>query len=298
MAKGFILAITTAMILVIVVLYMQNFSANQTRDLDRISQMLVAEKVAHTWADVREDISIAAMLLIDKNNNTATFYDYLPAPPGTVSNFLSLYGRFVEEYYETPDTDIKFLSPDGTPMDLGNLPARITILPYNLEYYYPDYDWAKRELFLDIPSQNFSFIKKVNMTMNFTNAQLNCTCTPGGPNACRKFTPDVSSCKQTTTYCINFTISVADYAGRYCNILDEQIDIGGKAVENLHVEGSFVKIHLGPFDAEPLIWVDIQGLQINATTQLILNTSDFYISYLSKLAVHAVNYNTSRVDWA
>jgi len=289
MAKGFILAITTAMILVIVILYMQNFSANQTRDLDRISQMLVAEKVAHTWSDVRDDINIATLLLIEKNNNTVTFYDYLPAPSGTVSNFLSLYGKFVSNYYRTPDTDINFLSPDGTEMDLGNLPAKITILPFNIQYYYPD--WAKRELFITVPSSNFSVLKGLNIYLNFTNKTLDCTCTPGG---CAKFDPPLKQCNLGEYGCVYLNLSISDKIGFYCQVVNQYVDFSKKSMWNLHLSSGFIMI---PMEIPMVIDINLQDMEVNATTQLILNTSDFYISYLSKLAVRAVNYNTSRVDW-
>jgi hypothetical protein len=45
-----------------------------------------------------------------------------------------------------------------------------------------------------------------------------------------------------------------------------------------------------------VIDVQLQNTAVNATTTIILNTSDFYISYLADLGVEAVNYNTSRID--
>ena len=301
MAKGFILAITTAMILVILVLYMQNFSINQTRDLERISQMLVAEKVAHMWMDVREDISIAAMLLIEKNNNTVTFYDSLPAPSGTVSNFLSLYGKFVSDYYRTPDTDINFLSPDGTEMDLGSLPAKITILPFNIQYYYPN--WAKDNLTIKVPQENSSVLLGLNMILNFSNFTLDCGCSVGGVGSrCNQFDPPPKSCNCDTLPrdldCVYLNISVSDYTGFYCRVIDQCTDLSGqnKPTWNFHMgAGTSMVI---PIQFPELLNVQLSQLKVNTSTSLILNTSDFYISYLSKLAVRAVNYNTSRVDWS
>jgi len=313
MAKGFVIAITIVLILVVMLLYTQNFAAKQTSDLSGIAQLLAGEKVAHAWSDVRDDIRRAANLIIEKINNSANFYDSLPAK-NRVSDYLHNYGLFIQTYYETPDIDINFLTPGGQPMDLGDIPAVITILPQNIQYYYPskppEYDaWAKRELFINSSVENYSAIKDVIMSLNFSNVYLDCKpANPGASKDCEgpgTKTPAKTWCNQnptTATYPLFINISLSDYLGRSYNFSERcaELDNPG-AVWNVpvaHPSGSsdyWVKISFGVIPPR-VINVELHNVEVNTSTSLILNTSDFYISYLADLGAEAVGYNISRID--
>jgi len=315
MAKGFILAITVVLVLVVMLIYIQNFAAKQNNDLSDIAQLLAGEKVTHTWSDVNDDIRRAANLLIEKINNSANFYDSLPAK-NKVSDYLHNYGLFIQTYYKTPDTNIQFLTPTGGPMDLGDIPPVITILPQNIQYYYPAkppfYDgWAKRELFINSSLENYSAIKDVILKLNFSNVYLDCK--PANPAASKNCegpgtkTPAKSWCNQnpaSATYPLYINISLSDYLGRSYNFSERcaELDNPG-AVWNVpiaHESGSsdyWVKMSFGVIPSN-VMNVELHNVEVNSSTSLILNTSDFYISYLADLGVEAVDYNTSRIDRA
>ena len=285
------------MILVIIILYIQNFSTEQSADLSRMAQSLVSEKVAHTWSDIRDDIYKTTNLLVTKENNSATFYDSLPTTQD-ISNLLHLYGLFVKTYYQTPDLAINFISPTGQAMDLGNIPPTITILPFNIQYYYPS--WAKRELFISAPVDNISAITQVTMSINLSNANIDCRpVNPSSSQDCDSVSP-YSDCKPGTAHRLYLNLSFSDYLGKYFNLPENCFDLDKHSTENLNVKNGsgnyFIKVLIGSLPN--VVDVQLQNTQINSTTSIILNTTDFYINYLSQLQVSAADYNTSRTDWA
>ncbi len=298
MRKAYILAITTATILVVMLLQMQNFVARQNSQLDSVSQILVSEKVAHTWSDVRDDIYVATLLMIEKIQNSANFYDSLPSEE--IKNFLHMYGLFVETYYKTPDTDIKFLTPDGRALDLGDIPPRILISPFNIAYYYPT--WAKNELFITAPPENVSAITNITMSLNLTNAFMDCKpIDPSSSNLC-DFVNPYSDCDSKTLHALHLNLSFYDQLGRYFELPEKCFDLdkGSGSTENLNVKNStsnyLIKVLIGPLPT--VMDVQMHNTHLNATTKIILNTTDFYIKYLAQLRVDAVNYNTTRTDGA
>jgi hypothetical protein len=295
MAKGFLIAITVAMISIVMILYLQNFSASQNTELRSIAQVLVSEKVSQTWSDIRDDIYRATNLLVYQDNRTAVFQDSLPAT-FSLSDFLHLYSLFLFNYYKTPELDISFVSPGGQQMNLSDIPPTIMILPYNIEYYYPD--WSKRELFINAPAANFSAITGVNMLVNLSNAYLDCRpVNPSSSQDCDSVSP-YSECKAGTTNRLYLNLSFSDYLGHYFNLPENCFDIDKHSTENLNVKNGsgnyFIKVLIGPLPN--VINVQLQNTYINSTTAIILNTTDFYINYLAQLQVSAAGYNTSRTD--
>ena len=299
MAKGFIIAITTVLILIVMLLYVQNFAAKQNSDLSKIAQILAAEKVTHAWSDIRDDINRAFALLITKEGNSVSFLDQLPSEG--IESFLHHYGLFIKNYYETPDLDVKFLSPEGTDMDLGTLPPVITIMPQNIQYYYPD--WAKRRLFVNCSKENASAITQIFLTVNISNAYINCKpVNPSASNDCEKFTPN-RQCTETTPYRLYFNLTIADYQGGFYQLKQNCFDIGGSgsgSVDNIDVKNVtgayFIKVEVG--NLPQILDIDLHNVVTMTNTTLILNTSDFYINYLTQLETTAVNYDTDRVDRA
>jgi hypothetical protein len=302
MTKAFLFAATTALILAVLFLYFQNFSVKQTADIGRMAQVLVSEKVAHTWSDIRDDIYRATNLRVSQQNNSITLNDLLPSAQN-VSNLLNLYGLFIDTKYLTPDLSVKFLSPSGQPMNLSDISSTLMILPFNIQYGYDD--WWKKDAFittLDKTGGNLSAIIMIYMTINLTDSYLYCTpANPSGPAPC--YTGEIKLCGQKDKLYLN--LSFSDYLGHYFNLPDNCFDRTYPGVEKLHYKNA---------SAEQDLFVDIGKLTgagtgsgvsiqagypvINLTTTLILNTTDFYTNYLSQLQVSAVNYNTSRTDWS
>jgi hypothetical protein len=296
MAKGFVIAITVVLILVVMLLYIQNFAAKQNSDLSGIAQFLVGEKVTHTWSDVRDDIIKAVSLLVTQQDNNATFYDYLPNR-GNVSEFLTMYGRFILDNYTTPDLNITFYSPGG--QSLGDLPDTIELLPQHISYEYQQQ--AHRALQINVPPPNNTWIDKIFINLGLVNATLTDTC------ILKDFNP-ASLCDKNTlkNESLNLTLSFSDsdIPQHNCTFGEICFDLkkpSGSSYD-VHTGGGFFRVQIGPLkpDGEFLIMVDVlqQKFDLNATTSIILNTSDFYISYLANIGVEAVNYNTSRIDRA
>jgi len=301
MARGFLLAITTALVSVVLLLYLQTLATTQNNDLNRMSNVLVSQKVLQTWSDVNDGILTATNLMILKDNNTATFFDSLPANY-TVQNFLSLYSLFISRYYETPDTDINFIGPAGE--DLSNLSSKIMIMPFNIEYGYDT--WWKNNVFLFAPKngeENLTAITMIYLNVKFTDAIIYCTpANPSGPVSCDQSSYKKCSGNKQKMY---LNLSFSDYQNRSYNFPETCFDetfpntetlrfLNASGNQDLIVEfgkltGATTNNGLALRNGYP---------SINVTTKLILNTSDFYISYLSKLEVSAIGYNTSMVDWA
>jgi hypothetical protein len=300
MAKGFVIAITTVLILISMLLYVQNFEAKQSSDLSKIAKILAAEKVTHAWSDVKDDINKAFALMIEQENNSVSFIDQLPAN-SSISSFLHHYGLFIKNYYRTPDLDVKFLSPSGSEMDLGNIPPVVTIYPQNIQYYYPD--WAKRELFITVPPANASSISQIFVTLNISNAYLNCKpVNPSASNDCEKFTPN-KQCTQNTVNKLYFNLTISDYQGGFYRFQQNCFGIGGGgsgSVANIDIKNDtgayFIKVEVG--NLPQVLDIDLHNAAVLTNATLILNTSDFYISYLTQLETTAVNYDTDRVDRA
>jgi len=311
MAKGFVIAITIVLILVVMLLYTQNFAAKQTSDLSGIAQLLAGEKVTHAWSDVRDDIRRATDLFIEKIDNVAIFHDLLPAKI-KLSDYLHNYGLFIQTYYETPDLDITFLTPGGQTMDLGDIPPEIMIMPQNIKYHYPD--WEKRRLFVSCPNPNITAFEGVNIFLNFSNDVLTCTCHTGQKkdqcDADNSFAPKIRDCTPGEYACIHLNINISDKNGFFCDIINQYGSLdpttGQYSTWHLTLQSGSIDIPIGRKDiGNPdiinIIDIDLTtrtGLTVNTTTALILNTSDFYISYLANIGVEAVNYNTSRIDAA
>lgn len=298
MRKGYILAITTATILVVMLLQMQNFVTRQNAQIGSVSQMLVSEKVAHTWSDVRDDIYVATQLMIEQIQNSANFYDSLPSEE--IKNFLHMYGLFVDTYYETPDAEIKFLAPNGLERDLGEIPPEILISPFNIAYYYPT--WAKNELFITAPAENITAIVNITMNLNLTNAYMDCKpIDPLSSNDC-DFVNPYADCSKDPLHKLYLNLSFYDQLGRYFELPEKCFDLdkGSGSTENLNVKNTtsnyLIKVLIGPLPT--VMDVQMHNTHLNATTKIILNTTDFYIAFLSMLKVDAVNYNTTRIERA
>lgn len=311
MAKGFAIAITTVFILTIMIVYMQNFVAKQNSELNKVSQLMAAEKVTHSWSDISDDINRAINLLIEKYDDTVIFRDKLPADK-SINTFLSNYGLFIKTFYKTPDLDVKFLSPDGKPMDLGDLPPVITIKPQNIQYFYsPKGDsWAKNELFINSSVENFTAIKEVKLNITLINAIFNCL-PYGGSKPCEgpgTKSPPSAWCDKDPTkakYPLFINISVFDANGNNYNFSQNcaELDKPG-AVWNPPVidpkdpsSDYWVKFNFGVLP-NTVINVQFHNIQMDTKTALILNTSDFYISYLAQIETTAVGYDTDRIDYA
>lgn len=301
MAKGFIIAATTALILVVMVIFAQNLSNSHSAELNRISQTLVSEKVAHTWSDIKDDIFTITNIYIEKMGTNITFQDSVPKNY-SLADFLKLYSLFIDQYYKSPDMDIGFRSIDGGDIKLDELSSKIIIMPFNIEYGYDN--WWKNNVFLRPPpsgESNLTAITMIYLSVNFTNAKMNCTpANPLGPVSCDHSSYKTCSINKQN---ISINLSFSDYQGRYYNFPQTCFDETFPNLEQLHFTNStgsyYLDVEFGKLTGE----TERNGVAlrtgypaINVTTKLILNTTDFYINYLAQLRVAAVGYNTTRLD--
>lgn len=296
MSRGFVLAITTAVIFIAMLLYIQSFYSSQSEDLDRIARALASEKVMHTWSDIKDDLALAVSLNIEKDEETLTINDTLPTL-ADLPNLLHLYGQFIEEHYKSPEMIVKFQSSTGELMDLAALPSVLRICPFNIEYYYPS--WAKNELFITSSPENASAIEEIRMHIDITNAYMTCwPVDPGSSTPCLFLNP-TSICTDKTVYPLHLNLSFSDYRGGYFNLPYSCFDLEKHSTENLQIANTtsnyYIKVLIGSLPN--VLEVQLQNTVINTSTAIILNTSDFYINYMSKLYVSATDYNITKVDW-
>lgn len=295
--RGYLFAITTVFMLISIVLLLQSFAARQVAIKDDISLVLASNRMTYAWEDVGEDIIRITDLEVTVGDMNVTFNDTLPAPYD-IGKFLEIYSNFLDNYYKSPDFDIKFISPSGTEMDLEDIESKILILPYNIEYGYPDF--GKREMWVSAPAVNSSIVTGVSMEYHLKNVYFNCDYTKTtGPNRCNKWSP-IAECKGNTVHRLHLNLSFTDANNHYFMFPEHCFDVDSKSTANLDVSNTtsnyFIKIDVGPLDN--LIKISLQNTEVDTLTTILLNTTEFYINYLTKLKTIDLNYNTSRVDWA
>jgi hypothetical protein len=290
--RGYLFAITTVFMLVSLVVLLQSFTVHRIWAKEDLSQTLAGNRMTYAWEDIGEDVAWITDLKITVGDQNITFNDTLPAEYD-IGAFLEIYSNFLDNYYVTPDFDIKFIAPDGTEMDLEDIDSKIKILPQNIEYGYPDF--GKRELWVTVPEENASSIIGLNMHCTLKNAYFNCD--PDLLGDCNKWAP-LAACKSNTVHRLYLNLSFTDAAGDYFMFPEHCFNIDSKSTANLDVLNVtakyFIKIDVGPLPT--VIKVTLQNTEVDTLTSILLNTTEFYINYLTKLKTVDLNYNTSRVD--
>lgn len=302
MNKGFLYAVTTVFLLVSVVLLVENFSLRQSNERVRLFSLLLGNRITYTWEDVDEDIQDITQVDIVKFEDNVTFYDDLPSEG--IEEFLGHYGAFVETYYETPDLMIRFQSPTGEEINLADIEAEIRINPMGITYSYPDY--GKNRLFIKSSEENFSSIDYIYVYIELKNTYFRCDIYAGEDDSdrCNTWNPDnrVPSC-DGVDYCVRVDLTFKDAAGLVYTFPDHYFDVEGtkKSVNNLNVgnvTASYgITTQFGPLNNEMVMNIDLHNVKVKTQITLDLNTTEFYVEYLSKLMVNSSSFDMYKLDW-
>ncbi|QLJ52337.1 MAG: hypothetical protein Sv326_0162 [Candidatus Fermentimicrarchaeum limneticum] len=270
-----------------------DYSKSSSSYSKRVSDMLVSEKLGYTFDDITEDITNITGLSITQQQADLIFRDSFPG--AGITDRLAHYEDFMRARYLTPDMEVTFLNPADQPISLNSLSSQITVQPFNMTYKYTDF--AKTDLFVQIPYDKSNAIQFVWYNMTITNGNFSkdvsqidwspkpwptCECTPGTPG------------------CIRFYLRVNDSAGNEyispydtfsvdCRHSDLKIDFVNQTC--------WIAMWVGESVGEQYILnLKTQNCQIESEIGFTFNTTNFWLDFPTKLKVRDVNYNTSRKD--
>lgn len=295
MRKGILFTITTSILLVSLFALHQSFLERQKDQRTLIAGLELGGRLFYVWDDVKDDIEDITDVLIEKIDYNITFYDKLPADG--LDEFLDQYGEFLKEFYETPDMDIKFISSTGEEIEPEILSPKIRIMPFGIEYYYPDF--GKNELHIDSPPENFSAIEK--LVINISNITPVMTYDPVTQPEKFKWSPNYQECGPGSDYCLNLSIFVSDNSKTWsCPECANLVDVENKQTIMIQLSvdepaNHWVKITIGPLPQVAM--VQFLNVEVHVETTFVMNTTEFYVEHLSKLLVNSSDYGTYKLDW-
>jgi len=303
MRKGILFTITTSILLIAMFNLVSNFSDRTSKERSYTASLDLGDRAGHAWEDVTEEIIWIIELNVSKNGKNVTFYDHLPATYD-IGKFLSEFGEFIKKYYETPDLDMKFISPTGKEIQLDEIEPVVKIKPFGINYSYPDF--GKNRLHIRCPAENLSAIKCIDIFFKLENTYFKCNITAeeGDPDRCNVWAPDnrVPSC-ENLTYCVNATITVEDAENVTYVFPDHFFNIEGtkKSVNDLdikNVTANFkITTQFGPISDDLVVDINLHNTLVSSRVTMCLNTTEFYIDFLSKFLVNSSNYGVYKIDW-
>jgi hypothetical protein len=295
MRRGFIFTLLTFILFSILLSVALDVRQREIAGAQTAQRMLVAEKIITTFDDVSEGVTGVVQLYVAQNSNNLTIGDSLPAN-ATIQNNLGAYDKFIKQYYNAQDLEVKFLNPDGTEMNLSQIDpeSMITILPWGLKYAYPDY--GKNELRISYDKTNYTAVQQISITLNVLNAWFNKTYSS---TDCKKdWAPLKTDCGGDP--CLNFNLTIIDMNGTVYNAPCTTFNL--KFDSNLRVDFAnatntniWVNVLVGSLpDA---LTIQMHNVYLNTTTVLAFNTTSYSANLLSKLMVRDKNYNVSRTEY-
>jgi len=256
-------------------------------------QVSLLRKLAYSWDDVSEDVVYLLNTSVTQVQNNITVQDNLPAPRSITAS-LSAYANFVHFYYQPSDLNFTFLSPGGLPVPLENLGPPLQILPWGFNYSYPDY--GKNELFIQVPDENFSAMRRlyINISLPFNSFTENPTTIENNP--CSLFTA-FKTCNHGTKDCLNVSIRIVDNTSlTWVNTGCTQIDANDNSNLQLNLNYSggngWLKILIGKLPA--LVDTQMQNAWLSANTTFEMNSTDVHPNLAAYLRVASDSFNASK----
>jgi len=289
MKRGFMLtAITTILFLLLIEVTLQ-YARSSSSYSERVSEMLVSEKIGYTFDDIMDDITNITGLSITQQEANLVFKDSFPG--SGITDRLGHYEEFVRQRYLTPDMEVVFLDPADQPISLSSLSSTITIEPFNMTYKYSDF--AKTDLFIQIPYTQSTAIDFIwyNFSVSTGNFSEDVDDI--------KWTPAPNSCTPGTQGCIRFYLKVNDSGGNEYISPYTTFDVTKQGHLNLNFvsESCWIDLWVGPYSGEQyLLNLRIQDCQVRSEIGFTFNTTNFWLNFPTKLKVRDVNYNTSKKD--
>lgn len=296
MKRGLFFTLTVITLFSLLFLLASNrlLASSQGSELAEIARL---RKVAYSWDDVNEDLERVGNSTITQSGNNLSISDWLPAPHDLASSLLA-YSLFIQNYYQTPELNFTFLSPSGAVMPLSSLGPPLQVLPYGINYSYPDY--GKNELFIKVPAANFSAFRQLHANITLPEHWFNENVANIASDPCSFWSP-LQACNPGTTNCLNFTARIVDKngtlyeSGEGCKYLNA--DQNSNMQLNLNYSGgsnAWIKVLVGRLD--DLLDVKLQNANISINTTMVLNSSEFSANFPASLRVLEPSSNASKSD--
>ncbi len=289
--KGLLYTVSVFLIMLGIVAYIFTVTGTNLDKSKAIADKVSAERVYYAWRGTQDSFQNIMNITPNKNDDIAEFNDTLPAPKD-IRTQLNNYQNFIKNYYSDPTISVRFEDTAGTEITLGNLPPQVAISPMNIVYSWPSF--AKKELDINVDPANFSYIKNVTLYLKMKNAFFDCT------NTCTDWDPNWQPCGNTQ-YCLKVNLTVEDKNGVVKPYPQYEFDVNRVWTNNLPIKnethtGLFLKIQFG--DLTPggtVMHIDLKDTQVDTSTKIGLNTTDFFINYPAKLNV--TTDFARKVDW-
>ncbi len=282
--KGVLYTLVTYLILAGLLAYTVS-TANTFYEHEKIvSEKISAEKVFHSWNSIAKNIAGLLNISAVKKDYTLTFTDTLPSDGG-ISSVLQNYENFLETYYDDGILSYRFEDASGNTIYLQNIDSKISIIPMNLNYSWPDFGKNSGEFESD--AGGLKYVKKINMTIFVS---------PGIRDLSTISWSGYKACGQGTTDCLIFNLTVTDGTKTWVSDRDNfDLKFQAQLKVDLGAAGSpsWARATVGKIPS--LINLDMQNSNITQTSNIVFNTTNFFINYPSKLNVS--NIFAKKVDW-
>jgi len=291
MKRGFLFTFAALSLFSLLLVMAANSFSADSRSSQLIAQSTL-RKVSYAWDDINDDLYWAVNASVSQDGTNLTIGDGLPASHDLLRS-LTAYGLFVQNYYRTPDINVSYLSISGPEIPLWQLGPPLQVTPFGMNYSYPDF--GKNELIVQMPTENFSFLKQVHL--NFTLAGN--TFTDSVSNACSLWSP-LKQCKQSTTNCFNLTVRITDSKGTlYNNAGCSSLDAGQNSNLNINLNDSggnngWIRVQVGK--TPDLIDVKFQNANASVNSTFAFNSTDYQLNAVMRLRVSDLAFNASKTD--
>jgi hypothetical protein len=288
MRRGIFFAILLSTLAVASVLLAAERARAETTVIAQAGDDILARKLQLVFADISEDVVTSAALSTDADGDVLTAFDTLPASK-QVDKGLKGYDRFVREYYQPADLEVKFLSSTGQEINLSTLTPGLLVQPFNQSYYYPDQ--GKRELSFNSTSASFGYIRGIFLNITLTDGWFNpmpaVTCSPWSP---------YFSCGSP---CLLLKVEIRDKNGSFYNSTCTQFDVSKQSKLQISLANEtdtdkWIRITAGDL---PLVYkVELQKSSVTIQSSFVFNTSNYYTNTVGKLSVRDLASNASKLD--
>ena len=289
MKRGFILTAIAVILFILLLDLAFQYSKTSSSYSKTVSDITVSEKIGYTFDDITDDITNITGLSIVQNGANLIFSDSFPG--AGITDKLGHYETFMRNYYLTPDMEVTFLNPAEQQINLEDLTSKITVLPFGMTYEYTDF--AKRDLFIEIPYTESNAVQFVWFNITVTNANFTKNVSD------IKWAPQPKSCTPGDLGCIKFYMGVNDSGGHEYVAPYNTFDITQKADLNIDFSNETCNLYLwvGHYSSEDYILdLKITDCQVKTEIGFSFNTTNFWLDFPTKMKVRDVNYNTSKED--
>jgi len=290
--KGFILTAIATVLFVLLINAAFQYSKSSSAYSQRVSEMIVSEKIGYIFDDITEDVTNIAGVNITQQQANLVLVDTFPAT--NITQNLALYENFVRGRYLSAELEATLLTPDGQQTNLTDLASQIIVQPFGMTYNYTNF--SKNDLFIQIPYAQSSAIESDAYTYIWYNLSVS----NGNLSDMNWTLNQPQTCILGTTGCMHFEMSVNDSSGQQNFSSYNFFDLT-KTADYVNIsftnQNCWIDIWLGNKSGQSyLLDMEIHGCQVKSTIEFTFNSSSFWLYFPTKLKVRDLNYNTSKED--